>query len=97
MLDGTSRLTLAEDVSYQSLGPDEDTVVLSLSTGYLYTCNETARAFLKAVDGRRTFNQIVDALEEEFEVERERLRSDMSELASELIREGLLIAETDTD
>ncbi|HON91647.1 MAG TPA: hypothetical protein PKZ07_08805 [Sedimentisphaerales bacterium] len=48
-------LKRAEDVTYQSLGPGEDTVILCLRTGQLHTCNETTRAFLDALDTPRTF------------------------------------------
>ena len=71
--------------------PGQDTVVLSLDTGQLYTCNETAAALLSAVDGERTFGEIVDLLAGEFEVSREQLRGDLDRLVDELIREHLLI------
>jgi hypothetical protein len=48
-----ARLKLANDVTFQSLGPGEETVVLSLNSGYLYTGNETTEAFLRKLDGRR--------------------------------------------
>ena len=84
-------LKTAADVTYQGLGEGEDTVVLSLDTGQLYTCNETAAALLSAVDGERTFGQIVDLLAGQFEVGREQLRGDLEGLVEELIREHLII------
>ncbi len=90
MDDGT-RLRLAQDVSYQSLGPGEQTVLLSLTSGYLYTCNETTAAFLDALDGARTFGQVIEMLLEEFEVAPEELRADMAELVEQLTAEGLIV------
>jgi hypothetical protein len=85
------RLKLADDVTYQSLGPGSDTVVLSLYSGYLYTCNETSAAFLQALDGRRTLAEVIETLWEEYEVPREDLTRDMTALAGKLLAEKLLV------
>ena len=53
------RLRVAEDVTFQTMGPGEQTVVLCMASGQLYTCNETTRAFLQAVDGTKSFDEIV--------------------------------------
>ena len=91
MITEQSVLRRVDDLTYQSLGQGQDTVILSLSSGQLYTCNETAAQFLSAVDGSRTFTQIVQLLGEEFEVSLEQLRNDLNSLAEELIREKLLL------
>ena len=91
MLSDGMRLRLAQDVSYQSLGPGEQTVLLSLTSGYLYTCNETTAAFLDALDGGRSFGQVVELLLEQFEIAHEELRTDMAELVEELMAEGLIV------
>ena len=88
-----ARLKLADDVTFQSLGPGEDTVVLSLNSGYLYTGNETAAAFLRAVEDGRTLSAATDLLLDEFDVPRETLSRDLAELAAELIREKLIVEE----
>ncbi len=85
------RLKLADDVTYQSLGPGSDTVVFSLNSGYLYTCNETSAAFLQALDGRRTLGEVIETLWEQYEVSREELTRDMTALASKLLQEKLLV------
>jgi hypothetical protein len=36
------RIKLADGVNYQSFGADEDGVMLSLQSGYLYRCNPAA-------------------------------------------------------
>lgn len=88
---GRRKLRLADDVSYESLGEGEETVILSFSTGYLYTCNETAAAFLDALDGQRTVDEVVDLLEAQFDAPRERIQADAVELANELISENLVV------
>jgi hypothetical protein len=97
MLSERTRLRLAQDVTYQSLGPGEQTVLLSLTTGYLYTCNETATALLDALDGKRPFGQVLDCLLEQFDVAREDLRADMESLVEDLMGEGLIVEEGQAD
>ncbi len=92
-LSQNARLKLANDVSFQSLGPGEETVVLSLNSGYLYTCNETTAAFLQRLDGRRPLAAVIDLLFDEFQVSREALGADMTELAAKLLEEKLLVEE----
>ena len=87
-----SRLGMVDGVTSETLGPGQDTVVLSLQSGYLYTCNETTAAFLKALDGRRTLAEVVDLLFERFEVPRETLHRDLTALAEKLLGEELILA-----
>jgi hypothetical protein len=92
MLAGDTALRLAEDVAFQSIGgDDEDTVVLSLKSGYLYTCNGVAASFLSALNGGKTFAGLVDGLFDEYDVPRETLEADMSAFAEKLIKEQLII------
>ena len=92
-LSQNARLKLADDVTFQSLGPGEGTVVLSLNSGYLYTCNETTDAFLRRLDGRRPLATVIDLLFGEFQVPREALSIDMTELAAKLLEEKLIVEE----
>jgi pyrroloquinoline quinone biosynthesis protein D len=92
-LSQNARLKLANDVTFQSLGPGEETVVLSLNSGYLYTCNETTDAFLQRLDGRRPLAAVIDLLFNEFQVPRETLIKDMTKLAVELLGEKLIVEE----
>ena len=87
-------LAVAEDVTFQSMGPGEQTVVLSLTTGELYTCNETAEEFLKALDGRRTFAQIVGELLSRFEVDAPRLEADLTQLADQMLAERMIVVKS---
>jgi len=92
LIDETTRLALSDDVAHQSLGEGQDTVVLSLGSGYLYTCNETTRRFLEALDGQRTLGEVIDLLEGEYEVAREQLAADLTALAYQLVAEKLIVA-----
>ncbi len=91
MYDYGTSVKLADDVAFQSVGQDdEDTVVLSLKSGYLYTCNGVAASFLSAVDGQKTFGQVLDALEEEYNVDRATLEADMTAFIENLSKENLI-------
>lgn len=89
-MDDSTRLQLADDVTFQSMGDGEQTVVLSLTTGALFTCNDTTRSLLAAVDGERTFGEIVDTVLTQFDIPREKLHADLGAMAQQLIDEGLV-------
>lgn len=91
MVTEQSVFRLADDAAYQSMGEGEETVLLSLSSGYLYTCNDTTAAFLAAIDGRRPFDQVVDALLESYEVARDKLWADLAAMAEKLLAEGIIV------
>ncbi len=93
MLTDQTILRLANDAQFQSLGEGQQTVIVSLTSGSLYTCNDTTKSFLQAMDGKKTFSQIVDALANEYEVKREKLHADMAALAEKLIKEKLVVAD----
>jgi len=93
MLSEQTRLRLADEVAHQSIGEGEDAVILSFDSGYLYTCNETTKEFLSALDGKRTLGQIIDLLAKEYDVPREKLSADMTALAEKLIKEKLVVVQ----
>ncbi len=90
MIENSSVLSLADGVSYQPLGTGEGAVVLIVESGQLFTCNDTTSAFLAAVDGRRSFGELVDSLLGTFDVSADVLRRDLSALADELQEEGIV-------
>ena len=77
-----------EQASLQSVG--DGAVILLADSGQLYTCNETTEAFLKNVDGQRSFAEIVKLFTAEFDVDEPTATSDLSELSEQLIAEGIL-------
>ena len=91
MIDESTRLALCDDVAHQSLGDDHDTVVISLKSGMLYTCNDTTEQFVKALDGRRTLGEVIDLLEGEYDVPRDTLAADLSAMAQQLLDEKLIV------
>ena len=90
MVTDTKVLALREGVSFQPLGNADGAILLVIATGQLYTCNVTTAKFLSAIDGVRSFKQVVDEVSGEFEVARAELHQDLSQIAEELVSEGLL-------
>lgn len=76
--------------SFQSVG--DGAVVLMADSGQLYSCNDTTEAFLRHVDGKRSLGEIIDLLAQEYEVERDVLEADFSELAENLKQEGVIVS-----
>ena len=48
------------------------------------------KEFLNTLDGNKTFAEAVEILFEKFEVEHDKLSTDLAEIADELLQEGLL-------
>jgi len=73
------------------MGPGEETVVLSLGSGRLYTCNETTESFLRALDGQRTLAEVTGLLARQYDVPLGQLLADLEDLARKLLAEGLIV------
>ena len=93
MIANDTGICLSEDVVFQSLGNGLETVVVSLGTGFLYSCNDTTKAFLESVDGKKTLVEIVRELAGVFAVSEDKLREDLQILAERLLAEGLISIE----
>jgi len=76
--------------SFQAVG--DGAVVLLADSGQLYSCNDTSEAFLRKVDGKRKLSEIIDLLAEEYEVSRDVLSADLTELAQSLAEEGIIVS-----
>lgn len=90
MITDQSCLRLADNVALQPVGDDGRAMLLELDSGQLFTCNETTRDFLAALDGERTFEQVVDVVLAQYEVERDVLHADLLAIAEELTGEKLI-------
>ena len=73
----------------QSVG--DGAVVLLATSGQMYTCNSSTEAFLRHVDGKRDFDELVRLFCAEFDVDRETAAADLGEIAAELVDEQILI------
>ena len=73
---------------FRSLG--DDGVVLKVDSGQMFSCNETAEAFLRRVDGNSNVDEIALSVCEEYDVNPETLLSDLGEVIDELVKENVL-------
>lgn len=89
-MDLSTRLKIADDVTFQSLGKGLETVILSLNSGVLYSCNDTTAAFLSAIDEQLSLAQIIDKLFDKLDVSRAKLTLDIHTIANKLLAEKLI-------
>jgi hypothetical protein len=69
----------------------DETVILDLASGTYFSLNPIGTRFWQLAREGRTLDQMCDAMEGEYEVERDRLVADLQQLAGELVGRGLLV------
>ena len=70
-----------------------EAVLLNAKTGDYFGLNQAGNDFYQLIDGQRTFEEIIDLLDREYQVQREQLWSDCKELVDLLLKKGILLAE----
>jgi hypothetical protein len=85
-----SQLTFSPGVAFQQLGDDQDGVMMSLSSGYLYRCNRTASVVLAAIAAGKSLDDAATALCQKFGVDADRVRQDVEALVETLRQRKLL-------
>ena len=85
-------LKLDSNCTLQSV--DDGAVLLRLSDGQIYSCNETTQCFLGLVDGERNFSEIVHAFRQEYAVDEATAIQDLSSLANQMLAEGVIVKST---
>jgi len=83
------RIKLADGVNYQSFGADEDGVVLSLQSGYLYRCNPAAIELLDRLRAGASLLELQSVLSDEFDVTAKQAQEDASSFVEQLLAESL--------
>ena len=74
-----------------------ETVVLNLRTGKYHGLNPTAGKMLEALEQAPTIGDAVPLLAEEYDLDQERIRSDLLALARGLLERGLIVATDEAD
>jgi hypothetical protein len=87
-----SRFTFPPGVAFQNLGDDQDGVMMSLTSGYLYRCNRTASVVLAAISAGKPIEDAVATLSERFGVDAQQVRRDVDALVASLEQRKLLCA-----
>ena len=77
-----------EKVTWRTL--ERDCILLHLTSGFYYTLNDVGRFLWESFDGERKLQDIYEEMLEQYEVDPETARKDMSELIDDLMQEGLL-------
>ncbi len=77
-------------VRYRNLGGEG--VVMNQEAGKILVLNEVATRLFELFDGRRSIEELVGRLEEEYEVEPQQLRRDVVRYLEELIEHDLVEA-----
>lgn len=70
-----------------------EAVLLNAKTGDYFGLNEVGNEFYQLVDGEKSFDEIVDLLDQEYQVERNTLKQDLEELVGLLIKRQILFEE----
>ena len=70
----------------------DEAVLIHQETAEALVLNETAISFLEACDGKRTVNEIISGMVEDFEVSAEELTADLGTFIEQLEQEGIIKA-----
>lgn len=81
-------LCLSKNVSWKNLEPG--IVLLDLKSGVYFTLNETATVIMRGILDGKSEEDIVSAIVDDYDCEREQATSDFREQVAFLISEGLL-------
>lgn len=57
----------------------------------LFTLNETGRAILNKLDGKKSLKEVIEELAEDFEAPTEEIEADVTGLVKELVKRKILI------
>lgn len=71
---------------------DGEAVILNLDNGYYYSLNEVGTRIWQAIDKGKSSREIIDYLQEEYQVEKRQLQNDLAEIIKDLEKEGLILA-----
>ena len=70
-----------------------ETILLNTDTGDYFNANETTADFLKLVDGKTKYENIVKKMSEIYEIDTAELQKDMKDLLSMLIDKKIIFVD----
>lgn len=85
------KIRVPENVVHRSF--QEETVLLNLDTGQYHGLNGTAGRMLAAMEETGSAERAAEIVADEFEVELDRVRTDLAELCAKLLERGLVVVE----
>lgn len=84
-----SVLVRSPEVTHQTVG--DEAVLLDFGSEAYFGLNEVSLRFWEALNGVMTLAQVVDQLLPTYDVDRARMEHDVLDLATRLMREGLVV------
>lgn len=87
-MDAAKQLRVPPEVMYRGLG--EETVILDLASGAYYGLNPVATRMWSLLADHGDVDQAVDQLTREYDVERNRLETDLHTFLDQLLVRGLM-------
>ena len=86
-MDGQSRLRHSPNATYQVVA--DEAILIHLKTGVYYSLNEVGTSFWQLMDGIRSIQDCASTLAQEYAAPVDVIESDLAEVATDLVREGL--------
>ncbi len=68
-----------------------EAVLLNAKTGDYFGLNEVGSDFYQLVDGKKNLDEIIDLLNQEYDVQRELLKADLEGLVARLLDKEILL------
>jgi hypothetical protein len=87
-IDPTTVVSLSPAISIRLLG--DCAVILNTDSAELYSCNQTASAFLRQVDGTRTLAEVVEAVLPAYDADPKAIYAELAALAGRLRAAGII-------
>lgn len=77
-----------EKVTWRILG--KECILLHLKSGIYYTLNEGGRLLWESLDGKKRLTEIQEIIMDQYEVDAETVKQDITEIVKDLIQENLV-------
>lgn len=92
-LEINSRPVKIKEIVYASMQPD--IVFLNLDNGYYYSTNEIGAAIWELCDGKKTIENIVSDICNNYDTPSAEVKFDVEQLINDMLKEGLLKIQND--
>ena len=84
-----TRLSIPPQVMSRLVG--DETVLLDLASGHYFGVDGVGKLIWESVSDGKTLAETVDAIVDEFDVEKSQAEADVTAFASQLVERGLLV------
>ena len=86
-MNGETRLRHSANATFQLVA--DEAILIHLKTGVYYSLNQVGTSFWQLLDGTRSIQDCAGALAKEYDAPADVIQSDVTEVATDLVREGL--------